>query len=141
MNALGARADELPAWVANALVGVGTGVLAAMGLYVANHAALAPVPGWVALAVIAAAGVYAHALSRSLRESAGALFVGVATATVAEAAAYVAPLYLLPYASGARSVLAPGYVGRAVTGTFLELAVLYVSAFMLAVVADVALGG
>ena len=115
--------------------GVGTGVVAGMASFVYNMSDLTPVSVDPALFLVITmlAGVFAHLLSKTLRESIRVGLVGYFSGGATVVAAWIAPLWMVPYSSSARAVLLPKLAGEAVTAAFLVFTATFFGAYLAAV--------
>lgn len=125
----------LPPWLVARMrpvgVGLATGTLAGMGAFMGSHPGLTPplVTGAVALGFVLVAGAYTHLLAVELRESITAALVALAAGGATVAAAWVAPLWWLQYPPGARAVILPGLLQRALSDAMATLLVVYLGGY------------
>jgi len=109
-----------------------TGILSGMGAFMYSRAGLLPnpVPGWMPSAVVLLAGVYTFLLVRDIRGSVAAMLVASAIGIAILIAAWVAPLWLLPYPPAARDLLLPGLLQRAVTTAITTYLLLFLGGYL-----------
>lgn len=119
--------------VGSRAIGVGavTGVLGGMNAFMVSRAGLLPSPidGAIALLLVLIAGVYTHLLVYTLKESVTAAIIGLGVGGVTLVTAWIAPLWLLQYPPGARDVLLPGLLQRAVTDAMSTLLIIYLCGY------------
>lgn len=111
------------------------GLLAGMGAFAYNRVQFVTlgVSHTLLLVPVAAAGVFAHlftsTLRRSIRLALAGFFVGMVTLVLA----WIAPLVVLPYPPGAREALLLLFVREAMTAAFINYSPAYLGAYLLAV--------
>ena len=125
-------------WLAPVGVGVATGAMGGMAAFVLSRVALAPGPvdALAAGVLVALAGAYTHLLLLDLRASVTAMLVALGIGTATVVAAWVAPLWVLPYAPLARAVLLPPLLQRAVTAAMTTWLPLFLVGHLTTMVAD-----
>ncbi len=122
------RRGRLPAIA----IGVLTGLLGGMGAFMYSRSGLLPggIPGWIPTGIVAVAGVYTSLLVRDVRRSVTAMLVAFGVGIATLIAAWIAPLWLLPYAPPARDLLLPGLLQRAVTTAMSSYLLLFLGGFL-----------
>ncbi|WP_433628135.1 hypothetical protein [Halomicrococcus sp. NG-SE-24] len=123
---------------ASLLKGVGTGLVAGMASFVYNMSDLMAVnvDPTLLLVITMLSGVFAHLLSKTLRESIRVGLVGYFSGGATIVAAWIAPLWMVPYSSGAREILLPKLAGEAVTAAFLVFTATFFGAYLAAVIVE-----
>lgn len=118
--------------------GVLVGVVAGMAVFLYTRAPVLPdfAAAWWGLALVTAFGGFAHLLSRTLSGSVRTALVAFAVGFLFNVAAWVAPLWLLSYPPGARDLLLPRVVGRAVTAGILVYPLAFFGGYFVLVVLD-----
>jgi hypothetical protein len=112
------------------VVGVATGILGGMGLYVYNRPALITNDPIWGLACMILAGIYTRLLTTTLKQSLSAAIIGVLTGTVMTIGARIAPLWLLSYTPAARELLLPAAIGRATVGLLFVFTLVYLGSYL-----------
>lgn len=127
------------------LTAVGVGAVSGMATFVYVQDSLVPAwyTHWWALAVIAAAGGFAHVFTRNLEESMAAALLGVVLGFAVHIGAYVSPLYVLDdppepteffwYDPQVQDMLLANLVGRASTTAILAYFMAFMSGYLLVV--------
>lgn len=136
MSALGWARQSPPMGAVGA--GIATGAMGGMAAFMLTQSALIPDPmdGRLAAGLVVLAGVYAHLLVEDVRESATAMIVALAVGAVTLVVAWTAPLWILPYAPGARDVLLPGLLQRALVSTMSTFLLLFLGSHLATLVID-----
>lgn len=113
------------------VVGVATGILGGMGLYVYNRPLLIPIsdPIWGLICIILA-GVYTRLLTATLKQSLSAAIIGILTGSIVTIGARIAPLWLLSYTPAARELLLPAAIGRAIVGLLFVFILVYLGSYL-----------
>jgi hypothetical protein len=117
-----------------ALVGKGAvvGLIGGMAAFTYNLSDLMIVSmdPTLVLVPLALAGVFAHLVAHDLHESIRVGLIGFFVGCVALILAWVAPLWLLPYTSGARDVLLPKLTGTAIVAAIIVYGAVYLGAYL-----------
>lgn len=124
---------EHPAAVLRPLL---VGALSGMGTFVYTRPLLAP---WgeplIGLAFVVAAGIYAHLLSETMRESVRVALGGAVVGIAVTVLAFAAPLWI--FAIGpARGLLLVGYLQQSMATVVVVYPLVYLGAYFVAVSAD-----
>ncbi|WP_135829055.1 hypothetical protein [Halorussus halobius] len=111
------------------------GVLAGMGAFVYNSTQFLTfdVDARLLLAPMFAAGVFAHAFAPSLRESVRLGIAGFFAGLAVFVAAWLAPLFVLPFPDSAIDLLLPSMMGDVTSAAFLNYSPTYLGGYLLAV--------
>jgi len=111
------------------------GVLAGMGGFVYNSTQFlaADVDGRLLLVPMFAAGVFAHVLAPSLRQSVRLGIAGFFVGLAVFVGAWLAPLFVLSFPNAAIDLLLPSMVGDVASAAFLNYSPTYLSGYLLAV--------
>lgn len=120
------------------LTGVGVGILGGMGTFLYTRRAFLPDavdPVW-ALVVIGLIAVLTHRLAQTLEESITLALVGMTSGIGVHVIAWAAPLWILPYSPAARDLLLPAMVGRGFTVAVLVYPVVFLGAYLTAILLD-----
>lgn len=113
-------------------IGLLTGLLGGMGAFMYSRTGLLPggLAGWMPTGIVALAGVYTYLLVRDVRRSVTAMLTAFGVGIATLIAAWVAPLWLLPYAPAARDLLLPGLLQRAVTTAMTSYLLLFLGGYL-----------
>ncbi|MFH5798400.1 hypothetical protein [Haladaptatus sp. CMAA 1911] len=112
--------------------GAVVGLIGGMAAFTYNLSELMVVsidPTYV-LVPLALAGVFAHLVAYDLHESIRVGLVGFFVGCVALVLAWVAPLWILPYTSGARDILIPKLTGTAIVAAIIVHGAVYLGAYL-----------
>ena len=111
------------------------GMLAGMGGFVYNSTQFvaADVDTRLFLVPMFAAGVFAHLLAPSLRESVRLGIAGFFAGLAVFVAAWLSPLFVLAFPRAAIDLLLPSMLGDATSAAFLNYSPTYLSGYLLAV--------
>lgn len=113
------------------VVGLATGVLGGMAAFMYTRRGLAPPgPEWYPTALVVVAGAYTYLLAGGLKESVAAAIVGFFAGVGTLVAAWIAPLWLLPYSPFARALLLPSLLQRAVAGALSTYLLAYLGGYL-----------
>ncbi|ODR82310.1 hypothetical protein BG842_00930 [Haladaptatus sp. W1] len=82
------------------------------------------------LVPLALSGVFAHLVAYDLHESIRVGLVGFFVGAITLVGSWVAPLWLLPYTSGARDILLPKLTGTAVVAAIIVYGAVYLGAYL-----------
>lgn len=120
------------------VVGVATGTMAGMGAFMLTQSPLTPAPmdGRFAAVLVVLAGVYTHLLVEDIRRSVTAMIVALVVGAITLVAAWTAPLWILPYAPGARDVLLPGLLQRALASAMSTFLLLFLGSYLATLTVD-----
>ncbi|WP_227354752.1 hypothetical protein [Haladaptatus salinisoli] len=88
------------------------------------------------LGLVALAGAYAHLLAHDLRESIRVGLMGFIFGGLTMVGVWIAPLWILPFASGARDILLPRVAGTAVVAALFVYAAVYLGAYLTTLTVD-----
>ncbi|WP_458185394.1 hypothetical protein [Haladaptatus sp. NG-WS-4] len=115
-----------------------SGGIAGLAAFVYNKSALmtTAIDPQLVLGLVALAGMYAHLLAHDLRESIHVGLVGFLFGSVTMVAAWIAPLWILPYSAGARDILLPKITGTAIVAATLVYASVYLAAYLTTLTVD-----
>ncbi|WP_458206356.1 hypothetical protein [Haladaptatus sp. NG-SE-30] len=115
-----------------------SGVIAGLAAFTYNMSELMTIsidPRLV-LGLTALAGVFAHLLAHDLRESIHVGIVGFFVGGFTMVGVWVAPLWILPYSTGARDILLPRLTGTAVVAALFVYSSVYLGAYLTALTVD-----
>ncbi|WP_115862319.1 hypothetical protein [Halorussus litoreus] len=115
------------------LKGVAIAVLAGMGAFVYNATQFLTfdLDSNLLLVPIFAAGSFAHLFASSLRESIRLGMFGIFGGLVVFVAAWIAPLWILPYSTAAIDIVLPSMIGEALSAAFLNWSPTYLGGYLL----------
>jgi hypothetical protein len=82
------------------------------------------------LVPLALTGMFAHLVAHDLHESIRVGLVGFFVGCVSLVVSWVAPLWLLPYTSGARDILLPKLTGTAIVAAIIVYGAVYLGAYL-----------
>lgn len=115
--------------------GLSIGLMAGMGAFVYNATQFLPteLDVRVLLVPVFAAGAFAHLFSSSLQESVRLGLAGFFGGLFVFLAAWIAPLWILPYSNTALDIMLPSMVGEAISAAFINWSPSYLGGYLLTV--------
>lgn len=114
--------------------GVVVGSIGGMAAFTYNLSELmaVSVDPTLVLVLLALSGVFAHLLAYDLHESIQIGLVGYFVGGIALVVSWVAPLWILPFSSGARDLLLPRLTGTAIVAAIIVYSAVYLGAYLTA---------
>lgn len=127
--------DEYHEYLRLLALGALTGGVAGMGSFMYIKKQLLPwgIEGTWALVLVGVAGAYAHLLADDLAESISLSLVAVVVGLAVHTAAWIAPLWILPFHPAARDLLLPQMLGDALMSSILAFLMTFYAAYFVAV--------
>lgn len=109
-----------------------------MAAFMLTQSSLTPdlMDGRLIAGIVVLAGVYTHLLVADVRASVTAMIVALGVGAATLVVAWTAPLWILPYAPGARDVLLPGLLQRALVSAMSTFLLLFLGSHLAALVVD-----
>lgn len=118
-------------WTRILLVGSLTGIVGGMGTFTFTRMPLSPFDAaWFPLVLVALGGGYLHVLSKDMRSGAYAMLVGFVVGMGFNIAAWVVPVYILPYSDAARGVAIMVQVQQSLTSIVMIYSIIYLAGYL-----------
>lgn len=118
-------------WARVILIGSLTGIVGGMGTFTFTRMPLSPFDAsWFPLILVALAGGYLHVLSKDMRTGTYAMLVGFFVGVAFNIAAWVAPVYILPYSDAVREVAVMAQVQQSLVSVFMIYSIIYLAGYL-----------
>lgn len=118
-------------WARIVLVGSLTGIVGGMGTFTFTRTPLSPFDAtWMPLILVALGGGYLHVLSKDMRSGAYAMLVGFVVGMGFNIAAWVAPVYILPYSDAARDVAIMVQLQQSLVSVVMIYSIIYLAGYL-----------
>ncbi len=125
-------------WFSILWKGFASGLIGGLAAFTYNMSGLmaASIDPQLVLGLTALSGIYAHLLANDLYESIRVGIIGFFTGGLSLILMWVAPLWILPYTTGARDLLLPKITGTAVTAAIIVYATVFLAAYLTTLTID-----
>jgi len=118
-------------WTRVILVGSLTGIVGGMGTFTFTRMPLSPFDAaWFPLILVAIGGGYLHVLSKDMRSGAYAMLVGFVVGMGFNIAAWVSPVYILPYSDAAQDIAVMAQLQQSLVSVVMIYSIIYLAGYL-----------